>query len=287
MTSAVLPPDRPGSPSSLIVSFSGLHLRRVGGWIAVADLVTALARVELPATAVRQAVTRLKTRGFLAAARRGTVAGYTLTELGERDLITGDRRIFTPPDRDPDAGWAVAVFSVPESDRDHRHRLRSLLSGSGFGAVAKGVWIAPRPLVAPTRAELAAGDLDRYVTWLAVQDGAGALIAAPDAAAVARWWDLPGLAAQYRAFLDSWESVDPGAVTAHGGEAAAFAEDLRLVDGWRVFPRTDPGLPSALLPPDWPGHAAWECFARLRDAWAGPAAAWVDDLVGRAGRRSG
>lgn len=286
MTSAVLPPDRPGSPGSLIVTFTGLHLRRIGGWIAVADLLHALAAVDLPATSVRQALTRLKTRGLLAADRRGTTAGYALTGLGERDLAAGDRRIFTAPDRDPAAGWALAVFSVPESDRDHRHRLRSVLAGSGFGTVANGVWIAPRSLVVPTRAELVAGGLDRYVTWLAVQngtdDGPEATIAAPDAAAVARWWDLPGLAAQYRSFLDAWGAVDPGTVIAGGDGSAAFAGDLRLVDAWRVFPRTDPGLPLDLLPDDWPGTAAGDTFRRLRAAWAGPGRDWVDALIDRA-----
>lgn len=285
MTSAVLPPDRPGSPGSFIVTFTGLHLRRLGGWIAVADLLRALAAVDLPGTSVRQALTRLKARGFLAAEKHGTSAGYALTELGRRDLATGDRRIFTAPERDPADGWALAVFSVPESDRDRRHRLRSLLSASGFGAVANGVWIAPRPLAAPTRAELAAGDLDRYVTWFAVQDDAPSAGAAPlpppGPQDVARWWDLPGLAALYRSFLATWGDVDAAAVLHGGGPAAAFAQDLLLVDAWRVFPRTDPGLPPHLLPDDWPGTAARATFARLRGTWADPAQSWVDALVTR------
>ena len=37
--SAVLPPDRQGSPGSLIVSFAGSYLRQMGGEIAVADLI--------------------------------------------------------------------------------------------------------------------------------------------------------------------------------------------------------------------------------------------------------
>lgn len=283
MTSVVLPPDRPGSPGSLIVSFSGLHLRRLGGWIAVADLLRALAAVDLPPMAVRQALTRLKTRGFLAAERRGATAGYALTEFGARDLGTGDRRIFTAPDRDPAAGWALAVFSVPESDRDHRHRLRSLLAGSGFGMVANGVWIAPRSLAAPTGTELAAAGLNRYVTWFAVQDGDDhAFLPPPGPADVARWWDLPGLAELYRSFLASWGGIDPDAVRRDGGDPAAFAHDLRLVDAWRVFPRTDPGLPLPLLPDDWPGIAAWDTFNRLRGAWAAPGRHWVDALVDRA-----
>ena len=39
--SAVLPPERAGSPGSLIVSFAGSYLRELGGWIAVADLIRA------------------------------------------------------------------------------------------------------------------------------------------------------------------------------------------------------------------------------------------------------
>lgn len=284
MTSAVLPPDRPGSPGSLIVTFAGLHLRRLGGWIAVADLLRALGAVDLPSTSVRQSLTRLKARGLLAAEKRGSAAGYALTDFGRRDLAAGDRRIFTAPDRDPAAGWVLAVFSVPESDRDHRHRLRSLLSGSGFGAVSNGVWIAPRSLAAPTRLELVAGDLDRYVTWFAVQDGdttaAGSPIPPPGPTEVARWWDLPGLAALYRSFLTDWGGFDPGTDAPGADGRHAFAHDLRLVDAWRVFPRTDPGLPLHLLPDNWPGTAAWDTFTRLRQGWAGPAREWVDALVG-------
>ena len=73
--SAVLPPDRVGSPGSLIVSFAGSYLREVGGWIAVADLIRCLDAVPVNEPSVRQALVRLKTRGFLMAERRGTEAG--------------------------------------------------------------------------------------------------------------------------------------------------------------------------------------------------------------------
>ena len=67
--SAVLPPDRQGSPGSLIVSFAGSYLREIGGWIAVADLIRCLAPVGVAEPSVRQALVRLKSRGFLAAER--------------------------------------------------------------------------------------------------------------------------------------------------------------------------------------------------------------------------
>ena len=37
----------------------------------------------------------------------------------------------------------MVVFSIPESERDKRHLLRSTLASMGFGTVSPGVWVAP------------------------------------------------------------------------------------------------------------------------------------------------
>lgn len=268
--SAVLPPDRPGSPGSLIVSFAGSYLRELGGDIAVADLIRCLDPVGLAAPTVRQALSRLKSRGFLTPERVGGRAGYRLTEAGRADLTSGDRRIFHRPTADAAAGWVLAVFSVPESERAQRHRLRSELSWLGFGTVAAGVWAAPRPLAEPTRQVLVTADLDRYVTWFEARP-----LSPID---VAQWWDLPALRAAYDRFLDAHTAdLDLGALT---GERACTGY-LRLIDDWRVFPRIDPGLPAALLPADWPAARAWETFAALHERWSGPGLAHVRAVVGR------
>ena len=154
--SAVLPPERAGSPGSLIVSFAGSYLRELGGWISVADLIRCLKAVDVGDSSVRQALLRLKSRGFLAAERRSSDAGYALTDAGLHDLETGDRRIFRHGQAGEDDGWVLAVFSVPESDRHLRHRLRNELSWLGFGTVSPGVWVAPGPLAGPSRDLLAA-----------------------------------------------------------------------------------------------------------------------------------
>jgi phenylacetic acid degradation operon negative regulatory protein len=262
--SAVLPPDRQGSPGSLIVSFAGSFLRQLGGAIAVADLICCLGSVGIGDTTTRQALSRLKARGFLAPARPDGRAGYALTEAGLADLTSGDRRIFARPATTESDGWVLAVFSVPESERAQRHRLRSELSWLGFGTVAAGVWVAPRHLAEPTRAVLAAAGLDRYVTWFAAQQ-----LSEID---VARWWDLPTLRGQYERFLAEHErDLDERDPT----DEQAFARYLRVIDSWRVFPRIDPGLPASLLPPDWPAGRAWSTFNTLHDRWAEPALAHV------------
>lgn len=266
--SAVLPPDRPGSPGSLIVSFAGSYLRQLGGAVAVADLIRALASVGVGESAVRQALSRLKTRGFLAPRRLAGRAAYALTDAGRSDLTSGDRRIFHRPTAGEADGWVLAVFSVPESERAQRHRLRSELSWLGFGTVASGVWVAPRPLAEPTRAVLAAAGLDRYVTWFAAHH-----LSPID---VAQWWDLPVLHAAYDGFLAAHRSA---LAAPELTDEQAFARYLRLIDDWRVFPRIDPGLPAALLPVGWPADAAWETFSALHDRWSEAGLRYVRGVV--------
>ena len=272
--SAVLPPDRAGSPGSLIVSFAGAFLRDIGGWIAVADLIRCLHEVGVAAPSVRQALVRLKSRGFLAADRRGPDAGYRLTPAGLHDLATGDRRIFRPPAATEQDGWVLAIFSVPESARHLRHRLRTELSWLGFGTVGPGVWIAPRPLAEPARDLLITAELDGYVTWfaahrLAAQD--------PTATDVSRWWDLDALRRQYDEFLRAHRGRQSGH---RRSDAEAFVDYLRIIDQWRLFPRIDPGLPAALLPVGWPAGEAWDLFRTVREHCAGPALRHVAGVVG-------
>jgi phenylacetic acid degradation operon negative regulatory protein len=255
--SSVLPPDRPGSPSSLIVSFAGTYLRDLGGWIPVAALIDCLSSVDLSAPSVRQAIVRLKSRGFLDAERRGGEAGYRLTDAGLSDLTTGDRRIFRPSRSTEADGWVLAVFSVPESDRHLRHDLRTELAWLGFGTVSPGVWIAPRTLADPTRALLTDAGLDRYVTWFGAQH-----LTEID---VAAWWDLDALRGQYETFLANHRAEVAASALA---DEQAFARHLRLIDEWRLFPRLDPGLPDSLLPPNWPAKAAWELFDTLHTRWS-------------------
>ena len=253
------------SPGSLIVTFAGLYLREIGGWIAVADLIKLLEVAGQSPPAVRQALVRLKSRGFLAAARQGGQAGYRLTAVGLGDLSVGDARIFRYGEAEESDGWVLAVFSVPEHARSERHQLRSQLGWLGFGTVSAGVWVAPAQLTHRARSHIQDLGLGGYVTWFTART------LEPD---VGQWWDLDRLDGLYRTFLGHWESVALAGKSA-GRPGAAMASYLILVDEWRQFPRIDPGLPGALLPPDWPGRRAFEVFARLRAQWSKPAERFV------------
>ncbi|MET9898659.1 PaaX family transcriptional regulator C-terminal domain-containing protein [Streptomyces sp. NPDC006446] len=257
------------APRSLIVTFYGAYGRFMPGPVPVAELIRLLAAVGVDAPSVRSSVSRLKRRGLLEPARTAAgAAGYALSPDARQLLDDGDRRVYAsaPPGDD---GWVLAVFSVPESERQKRHILRSRLAGLGFGTAAPGVWLAPARLYEETRHTLERLRLDRYVELFRGEH----LGFAATADAVARWWDLAAIAKEHEAFLGrharvlhTWEG------RADTPPEDAYRDYLLALDSWRHLPYVDPGLPAALLPEDWPGARSATVFRalheRLRDAGA-------------------
>ena len=257
------------APRSLIVTFYGAYGRFVPGPVPVAELIRLLAAAGVDAPAVRSSVSRLKRRGLLLPARTESgAAGYVLSPDARQLLDDGDRRVYaaSPPEDDT---WVLAVFSVPEAERQKRHVLRSRLAGLGFGTAAPGVWIAPARRYEETRHTLERLRLDMYVELFRAEH----LGYAATAEAVARWWDLAAIAKQHEAFLDRHARVLRAWRTRTDTPAEeAYRDYLLTLDSWRRLPYADPGLPPALLPQNWPGSRSAAVFRalhqRLRNAGA-------------------
>ncbi|MFJ4876292.1 PaaX family transcriptional regulator C-terminal domain-containing protein [Streptomyces sp. NPDC088745] len=269
----------PHAPRSLIITLYGAYGRDGAGPgtgdgpLPVAALIRLLAAVGVDAPSVRSAVSRLKRRGLLEAARTPEgAAGYALSGDARQLLDDGDRRIYAGTRPRLADGWVLAVFSVPEAERAKRHVLRSRLARLGFGTAAPGVWIAPGGLYEETRHTLRRLQLAEYVE-LFRGDHLG-FAATRDS--VARWWDLPEIAGLHHAFLERHEPVlrrwEAGAASDVPEPERAYRDYLLALDSWRRLPYTDPGLPAELLPQDWPGGRSARVFAelhaRLRDTGA-------------------
>ena len=234
--------------------------------MSVAALISLLTDLGVDEPAVRSSISRLKRRGILHASRRDGAAGDALSDEALAILREGDRRIFRRERAALGDGWLLAVFSVPEAERQKRHVLRSQLARLGFGTAAPGVWIAPAHLHDATVGALRRLGLDGYADLFRADH-----IAFGDLAAkVRQWWDLDQLESLYGQFLDAngpllrrWRS-DPA------GEREAFADYVRVLTDWRRLPYLDPGLPAELLPGNWIGARAAELFftlqARLEEA---------------------
>jgi phenylacetic acid degradation operon negative regulatory protein len=259
----------PQSPRALIFTVFGLYVRELGGWIGVSRLISLMGHVGIDAQAVRSSISRLKKRGVLVSERRDGVAGYALSPYGESVLVEGDRRIFTR-DEPQEADWVLAVFSVPESEREKRHALRSRLSWLGFATISSGTWIAPAHAAGDARLVLARDGLDHYVELFHADHlGFGDV-----RSLVGEWWDLDSIGARYREFVADHEpllAVWRARPRPEDHAEEAFADYVRVLTTWRQLPYLDPGLPPTLLPADWPGGAAARLFVELKAVLEAPA----------------
>lgn len=261
---------------ALIVSIYGLYAREVGGWLSVGALIRLMAELDVDEPAVRSSISRLKRRGILEAERVDGRAGYALSAQARLILDAGDRRIFRRRRGTLEEGWVLAVFSVPESQRQHRHTLRSRLSWLGFGSVGPGVWIAPAHLHDEARDVLLREHLAEYVDLFEARY----LGFAPAADQVAQWWDLDGLDGLYQQFCDDYSPVLTRWRSRRGRDepGTAFADYVRVLTAWRRLPYLDPGLAPELLPREWSGTRAADLFFALQRRLETPSHRFVTEV---------
>ena len=268
-------------PRALIVTLYGLYGRQVAGWLSVSTIIRLMAEVGVDQPAVRSSISRLKRRGILDAERVDGLAGYALSDNAREILAEGDHRIFERRRASADEGWVLAVFSVPENEREKRHQLRSRLSWLGFGTVTAGVWIAPAHLEPEAGNVLLRAGLDSYVELFAATYRSVADVRER----VPQWWDLDRLQQLYAEFLE----VHAPVLTASRrrrciDDVEAFRDYVRALTDWRRLPYSDPGLALELLPSGWLGVQAADTFFALRSRLAGRANAFADGV--RAGERA-
>lgn len=225
----------------------------------VAGLVRLLAPVGISGPAVRTAVSRMVSQGWLEPVRLREGRGYAATPRALQRFEQANARVYRRTDPVWDGSWHV-VLPSPQPNRTARARLARELTYLGCAELRDGVWISPY-----VRPEL--GDvLERCETEAVV---ARACDVDPCAAPLDAW-DLEALCAAYETWLDGAEARVKLLVEAHDDpDEGAFAARFDLVHEWRKFLFTDPVLPASLLPADWPGRRASEYFrteaARLQD----------------------
>ncbi|AKU18662.1 PaaX family transcriptional regulator C-terminal domain-containing protein [Luteipulveratus mongoliensis] len=197
------------------------------------QLTRAAEHVGIAAATLRVALTRAVAAGDL----RRDGPDYV---LGERLVARQRRQDAAVEDAEtPWAGdWEMAVIVIAGRSGPERAALRDRLTDARLTELREGVWTRPANLSRPT----SYADDPVLTTFRATPDDAADL--------VGRLWDLPGWATDGRALLARL------ARTHEPAERLAVAAQLVR------HLTTDPLLPAALLPTDWPG-------AELRAAYAG------------------
>jgi phenylacetic acid degradation operon negative regulatory protein len=268
-------------PRSLVFDLFGDYLRYRGGEARLRGLVSLMDCFDVPEATVRVVVTRLRGEGWLESRREGRETIYALTPAAWNLFDEGRARIFNRVRAPWDGRWHMVIYTVPETDRALRDRLRKKLAWWGFGPLSPGVWLSPHDRIGEVRAEFAGEPAVQLDVFRSRSAGIES-----DRDIAARAWDLKQLDRDYADLLEVYRPRLAGYRAGRPTGAAALVERTRLIHDYRLFPFRDPDLPPELLPDGWPGRLAHELFLEAHGLLRPAADAFVDECVSDSGRTS-
>jgi DNA-binding transcriptional regulator PaaX len=269
-------PSRAHRPQSLLLSFFGALVVDFDlPPLPSMTLLDLLADLGVTEAAARATLKRMTQRGLLSRGQVGRTAEYLLTPRAEDVIRQARERVASPtPFEHPEGEWTLLSYSMPESRRDLRHRVRARLTWAGFGGLRDGLWIAPGTVdVADVlgRSDLAdvAGLADAFAARVLPGTDVDRL--------VRRAWDVPAVRHAHEWFIGNWSR--PPRIS------GSLAQLTLLGADWLSLLRTDPGLPAAHLGPDWPAPTSATVYRRVFDGLEPAARAALERSL-RAGRRT-
>lgn len=260
-------------PRRIILDLFGDYLRFANAEVRLGHLTTLLGAFDIAPATVRVTMSRLRRDGWFTTRRDGRETVYRLTPAMLDVLEEGRKRIFGPPTAPWSGVWTMVIYRLSEDERQERQQLRKDLLWHGFGFLGTSTWLAPgdrRDDARRISKELGDGQVE---VLRCLSDGP-----AHDRGLAHRCWDLPGLAAEYEAFLDEYTPLTEQVDKLDGADALA-ARTL-LISAYRHFPYQDPRLPAELTPSPWHGTEAHRLFARLHKALGPAARAYVSAVIG-------
>jgi phenylacetic acid degradation operon negative regulatory protein len=263
---------------SIVFDLFGEYIRYDGGEIGLRALVELMAPFGIGEDVVRVLMARLRREGWFESSKVGRQSRYMLTGEGWQLLDTGRERIFERPAEPWPGQWCLAIYSVPESARASRDRLRKTLTWLGFGPLAASTWVSPHDRRTQVN-EAWKGESEGRLQLLMARSGG----LDEDREMAARCWDLAALDDEYAEFLATWEpSVKAWRRSTPEG-ADALVERTKFIHEYRMFPFKDPGLPPELLPAGWKGRQAHDLFLAGFELLRAPAVAHYEHVLAASG----
>nr|WP_208383604.1 PaaX family transcriptional regulator C-terminal domain-containing protein [Modestobacter marinus] len=230
-------------PQALLFAFFGgvVHGRDLPP-IPTVVFLRLLSGLGVAEAAARATLARMVDRGLLERTQAGRTAYYRLTRDAAALVRRADERVSAPAPFDhPDGEWTLLTYSIPESRRDLRQRVRSTLSWAGFGGLRDGVWIAPGTVdVAAVLAGAGLDEVAELAEWFAASPMSGVRVAD----VIRRAWPVDQIRERHEEFIRSWAARPNG--------PDPLVQITCLGADWLRVLRADPGLPVRHLGADWP-----------------------------------
>ena len=254
---------------SLVVTMFGDMIVPRGGRVALAVLQGIAARIGVEPGALRTAMSRLAADGWVVREREGRNSFYRLAEGGRHAFDLATRRIYAGGPPAWNGSWTVLISpsEIRENDAEEAAAL-------GFVRVSGRAFLRAETEGAPAVA-------DSFPDMLLVH-GTGA----EHPETILSFWPSTETADAYRAFIAGFAPLAAGLERGDAlAELDAVAARTLLIHDWRRIVLRDPGLPSDLLPADWPGDEARALMHDIYAKLANQSAAWLDEagLAGEPG----
>ncbi len=245
-----------------MLTLYGDYARRTSqGEIGIGSLIELLSNFGLSQQSIRSAVSRMCRAGLLKARHAKRKSYYSLTKDGFNLLEKGAQRIFHRTKNHWKGTWIIVVYSIPETRRKTRDRLRQELDWMGFGPLSKATWISPNDLTEEVEALATKLKINEYFhIFQSLKPGVN-----DSQSIVSHCWDLgrihqkyAGFIAKYRPKIVSYrEHLESGNPLE---PSECFVEKFKLIHEYRRFPFFDPDLPEELLPKNWLRFQAADLF---------------------------
>lgn len=265
--------NRPDSSLGLLLVVLGEFVWRKQEAAWASAIVAALFELGASENAARKAIQRAAERGLIETRRLGRQAQCTITGAGRQLFREGAERVFGFRGESPnwDGRWLVTTITIPESQRNLRHHLRTRFTLAGLGSPSPGVWITPHvgAAIKPIIKDL--GLEDDTCSFIGPFGPAGF-----EEAMVRAAWDIGGLEQRYEEFIARFKTARPQS------HRDVFCAYVNMLQAWRQFPYTDPMLPARFLPRPWIGVRAVNLMHEKRELWSVSAAAFWSELQAQA-----
>ena len=247
----------PSRTGSIVITVFGDAIVPRGGSVWLGTLLEFFEQLDIDASVVRTAISRLTADGWFERHKVGRNSFYRLVQSGRQIFDIATRHIYGPPASD----WTGRFELLLIGNGGDRDASREALKNAGFGSPLPGVWVAPSGVPVPKEA---AGAIRLEVS---AKDESGRRM-------LSESWPLERTADAYRKFMKTFEPLrGRGEQLA---DADAFTARILLIHHYRRVVLRDPLLPTQLLPAYWPGTAARTLCSEIYRALLPASEQWLD-----------
>jgi phenylacetic acid degradation operon negative regulatory protein len=250
----------PSRTGSIVITVFGDAIVPRGGSVWLGTLLEFFEQLDIDASVVRTAMSRLTADGWFERNKVGRNSFYRLVQSGRQTFDIATKHIYGPPATD----WTGRFELLLIGNGGDRDASREALKNAGFGSPLPGVWVAPSGVPVPEEAAAA------IRLEVSAEDDSGRRL-------LSESWPLERTADAYQKFMKTFEPlrgwIGRGEQLA---DADAFTARILLIHHYRRVVLRDPLLPTALLPADWPGRAARTLCGEIYRALLPASEQWLD-----------